>query len=79
MTKFFAYVLVTVGGLIAGLSGLCSLTMLAVAFAQILSNAPGSVGTLSMVLVFGGLPFLIGAGLFAVGVYLLRQVDRRES
>ncbi len=78
MTKFFAYILVTVGGLIAALSGLCSLAALAFAVLRIMANDPDVGSGLPMVLLFGGIPFATGAALFAIGVYLLRRLDRRD-
>ncbi len=78
MREFFANLLITVGGLIAILSGLCSLTAVATAFTQLVADPHSAGGVLSMVFVFGGLPFLIGAGLLAFGLHLLRGIKRRD-
>jgi hypothetical protein len=61
-------ILLAIGILIAGASGLCSLVMFAGAFTE---SDPGS--TIAMVTIVGGPPFLIGVGLFLGGRALLKS------
>jgi hypothetical protein len=62
--RFFSYLLLVIGVLIAVTTGLCTLIGLAA-----IGSDPGG---LLMVLVIGGLPCLIGAGLAALGWRLVR-------
>lgn len=63
--KFFAALLIGVGVLIAGLSGLCSVVLLG-------SGMGREQGALSMILLFGGAPFVFGAAAIVTGVVLWR-------
>ena len=76
MTKFFANLLVGAGVLIATLSGLCSLAVLVTSFGQIISRSPGWDSTLLLLMIFGGIPLLVGVGLLALGLHLLRGAKR---
>jgi len=69
MRKFFGGLLLAVGILIAGLSGLCSLASLI----SLASSGPGEFSSLGLVALFGGIPFLIGAALIWIGRALLRD------
>jgi len=63
------------GGLVAGLSGLCSLTFLGYAIWDVVADAGRlmDVGSmLLLILAFGGVPFTIGAGIFIWGRRLRR-------
>jgi hypothetical protein len=74
MKRFFGGLLVAIGILIAGLSGLCSL-----AFAGLSLFDGGRVHVLDIVpivtsaLAFGGIPFAIGVGCILGGRALLKQ------
>jgi hypothetical protein len=73
MTRFFGGLLLGLGILIATLSGLCSLYF---AF-LFLVDGSGGVGdiwsAIGVVLLFGGIPFLIGFGLIFAGRVILRN------
>jgi hypothetical protein len=69
VVRFFGYVLMAVGGLIGLLSGGCTVVFVGamllgavqtMRFSELFSMAP-------MALIFGGIPFAIGAGLFLAG------------
>jgi hypothetical protein len=69
VAKLFGALLMAVGGLIAGLCGLCSAGVLAITF----SNGAGGIGpSMMLALIFGGPPILIGVGLFLWGRSLWR-------
>ena len=71
MKQVFGGILLAIGILIAGASGLCSLVLL-------FENGPyGGSGMLPAVLIFGGIPFAIGAGI-AVGGWALIRSARNE-
>lgn len=66
MRGLFGGILLAIGILIAGLSGLCSL------FVIVSSLSSGQVGdALGMALVFGGIPLAIGVGLIFAGRALI--------
>src|SRR4030095_4845692 len=65
MIKLFGGILLAVGILIAGASGICSLYGI---FSSL--NDPG---TIPLALPFGGIPFAIGVGLALAGRALLRS------
>jgi hypothetical protein len=75
VAKLFGSLLMAVGGLIAVLSGLCSLAFLGTMIQTSVPH-PGQnnqiVGLLVAVLVFGGVPIGVGAGLFIIGRHLFR-------
>ena len=71
MKRLFGGILLAVGILIAGASGVCSLAVL------FSSGGLYGVGMLPFVAVIGGVPFAIGAGIAFGGRALLRA-DRRE-
>lgn len=71
MKQVLGGILLAIGILIAGASGLCSLVML------FESGPYGGSGMIVPVLIFGGIPFLIGAGM-AVGGYALVRSARNE-
>jgi hypothetical protein len=67
LRRFFGGLLVTVGVLMAGLAGLCTIAFL---------GMPGGGGDQSMralVLVLGGPPIVIGAAMAWAGVFLWRK------
>lgn len=78
MKSVFGGLLMAAGILIAGLSGLCTLT---VAGASLFDGGSGSGEVLSMIVaagIFGGVPFLIGLGLFFAGRALIRSAREPE-
>ena len=72
MKSFFGGVLLAAGILIAGVSGLCSLVVLGMG----VTEPSGLADVLPMVLLFGGVPFLIGLGLFFLGRSMIRSARR---
>jgi hypothetical protein len=75
VAKLFGALLMAVGGLIAVLSGLCSLAFLGTMIQNLVQH-PGQsgqiVGLLLAVLFFGGTPIGVGVGLVVIGRHLLR-------
>jgi hypothetical protein len=67
MKGVFGGILMAVGILIAGASGLCSLTIL------LSSGEFGGPGMWPMVLMIGGIPFAAGAGIAYGGYALIRS------
>ena len=72
MKSLFGGILLGAGILIAGASGLCSLVFLGMG----LTEPSGMVDMLPMVLLVGGIPFLIGLGLFFQGRSKIRSARR---
>ena len=66
--RFFGAILVAVGGLIAFLSGACT-----VAFMVMGLGAPNPMGNISMAITFGIVPIAIGVVLFILGRALWRD------
>jgi len=75
MKSLFGGILLAVGILVAGVSGLCSLGMLVMG----LGERSGALDFLPMVLLIGGIPFLIGLGLFFAGRSLLRAARAEQQ
>jgi hypothetical protein len=71
MKQLFGGILLAIGILIAGASGLCSLVVL------FSSGEFGGAGMLAPVLLFGGIPFALGGGM-AFGGYTLIKQARKE-
>ena len=71
MKSFFGGLLLAVGILVAGVSGLCSLVVLGMGVAE-----PAGLGDLPIVLLIGGIPFLVGLGLFFLGRSMIRSARR---
>jgi hypothetical protein len=71
MKQVFGGILLAVGILIAGASGLCSLVVLG----SMLGNSADAMAGLPMVLLFGGVPFAIGLGLFFLGRSMLKRPE----
>jgi hypothetical protein len=63
--RFFAYVLLAVGGLVAVLCGGCTLLFLALALNCSVRNV--AVFMTIAALIFGALPTAVGVGLFLIG------------
>jgi hypothetical protein len=79
MKTFFGGILLAIGILIAGASGLCTITFAisALGTSANSNNEFGGAGMLPLVAIVGGIPFLIGVGLIIAGRALIRA-DRDE-
>lgn len=75
MKSFFGALLLGVGILIAGASGLCMLLFFVTALTDGSSAGTEQMSYLPAVLIFAGVPLAIGLGLFYLGRNLLRQAD----
>jgi hypothetical protein len=73
MMRFFGGLLLAVGILIAGGSGICSLAVL------FDSGEYGGMEMLSAVAIFGGIPFVIGAGIGVAGWAMLKKAREEDS
>lgn len=69
MQKLLGGIMLAIGILIAGASGLCS----AVFMVSMIGQSPE---VLPMILLFGGIPFAVGLGLFFGGRAIIRAADR---
>ena len=67
--KIWGGILMAIGILIAGASGICSLSVL------FDSEFGGDLSILPLVLLFGGIPFAAGVGLIFAGRRLLRNAS----
>jgi hypothetical protein len=70
MRTLFGGILLAIGILVAGASGLCSLAFLV---SMVTSSGGGEFASLPLVLVVGGIPFAIGLALFFAGRALIRS------
>lgn len=75
MSKLLGGILQAVGILIAGASGLCSLFFIVSMIPQS-GDTGGALGLLMLIAMIGGIPFLIGFGLFRWGRSIVRQAER---
>ena len=78
VTRFFGGLMMAAGGVIAVTSGLCSVVLTVMALGDAIQRPSGNVGELltlgvPMVLLFGGIPFAVGLGLFFIGRKLYRE------
>lgn len=64
---FFGWVILLIGVLIAGLAGLCTLSLVP----SMLSGGNQMFG-LGVVIIFGGLPILFGVALVVAGIAMVR-------
>jgi len=71
INRLIGGILMASGLLIAGLSGLCTLLL----FAESPDWSSETLESLSIVAIFGGIPFLAGTGLFFAGRYVWRKGD----
>ncbi len=78
--KFFGWLLMAVGGLIAGTTGACSLYILATSIFSggDLGYFGGLLSWIALVLVVGGIPCLIGVAVFFGGRALCRPRPRNR-
>ena len=77
--RFFGVLLMAIGVLIAGLSGLCSLAFFAMMMSGPGNNAGVFFGGVVMVLIIGGLPFGVGVVLIIVGRSVYRSAKPRAD
>jgi hypothetical protein len=73
MKRFFGGLFMVVGFLIAGASGLCSLFFLGQSL-----KGPGADG-IGMILVFGGIPFMVGMMIFSGGQAMFKKPNKKET
>ena len=76
MRSFFGAMLLGCGILIAGLSGLC--TVFALGSAVLGGMNREEMMYLPAVLIFAGVPFVIGVGAFFGGRHLIRTADKED-
>jgi hypothetical protein len=81
MKRVFGGILMAAGILIAGLSGLCSIVVggSMMTDSSGLFSGSGLLGLLPMILLFGGIPFVLGVGVFIGGRALVREADRQAA
>jgi hypothetical protein len=80
MQKFMGGCLLGVGILIAGLSGLCTLLVVGTSFMDSATqDARAFASMIPAVLIFAGIPFAIGLGLFFLGRYLMRTAKQDDG
>ena len=75
VAKLFGAMVMAIGGLIAVLSGLCSLTVVWSMIQNAMRYprfAGANLASLWLVLIFGGAPLIIGVGIFLWGLRLYR-------
>jgi hypothetical protein len=79
MQKLIGGILLAVGALIAAGSGLCTLAVVGSSLASpnewTGGGAGGMFGGFMIVLLFGGIPFAIGVGLFLLGRRMVRAAE----
>jgi hypothetical protein len=75
MKKFFGAILLGLGILIAGLSGLCSMLFLSFASFQ----GGNNTAIIEVVALVGGIPFILGIGLIFLGRYLIQSANRSSQ
>jgi len=74
VNRLIGGMLMAVGLLIAGASGLCTLLM----FAESPPWSGESLESLTLVAIFGGIPFLVGTALFFAGRYIWRKGEEGD-
>lgn len=72
MKSVFGGILLAIGLLVMGLSGLCSGVFIVMMFSEGSFDSE-TLSMLLMPLIIGGVPFVIGLGLFVLGRVLLRE------
>lgn len=71
--KIVGAIVMAIGILIAGLSGLCSLLLLA---DRSTWSGPSASESLTIIALVGGIPFVVGAGLILLGRIFIRSDGR---
>ena len=74
--KLIGGILLAIGILIAGLSGLCTF---AVIFGGLAGDSGGGSDIFILPLIFGGPPFAVGAALFLLGRAIIRRAKADEA
>jgi len=77
MTRLLGGLMIAIGALVAGLSGLCSVAF----FASVSGNYgdwQGAASTLPLILLFGGIPIAAGIALAFAGRHVIRSAMREE-
>ncbi len=70
MNKFFGWLLIIIGVLVAGTAGLCSAGMLS---STTVGHGPTAAQWLPMVAIFGGIPFIFGVACIIAGWVLQKS------
>lgn len=73
MKSLFGGLLLAAGILVGGASGLCTIAMF------VLSLGDGNMDVMPLALIFGGVPFLVGAALFLLGRMLIRSARAERA
>ncbi len=73
MKEIFGGILMAFGILVAGASGLCSLVAL------FSGGVGGDLNMLPLILLFGGIPFAVGAGIAYGGYALIRSARKNPD
>ncbi len=75
MKTFFGGILLAIGILIAGASGLCTITFVVSAIGSAVNSHQefGGAGMIPLIAIVGGIPFLVGVGLIFAGRALIRS------
>jgi hypothetical protein len=79
MSKLVGSIMMGVGILIAGLSGLCSVAVAVMGLGSSGIDAGVIVQGLGVIAVFGGIPFAMGLGLFFGGRSVVRRAEEAEA
>ncbi|MBX9662607.1 hypothetical protein [Novosphingobium sp.] len=74
MKRLFGGLLLAAGILIMLTSGLCTVLVIGIGMTQAMRD-PGILGAIYLPLMVGGIPFMIGFGLYKWGRSLLRQPE----
>lgn len=78
VVRFFGWLLMGIGGLIAVTAGACTLLVGVPFVLSSLTYAEGVPGSLLLILILGGVPLLTGIGIFIGGRVLARQGEVRQ-
>lgn len=73
VVAFLGWLLMAIGGLIVVTAGACTAIFAVPAILSSLEYPAGLPGLLAMILIFGGVPILVGIGLFLGGRALARR------
>ena len=79
IARLFGFMLMAVGGLIALLSGLCSLGFLLVTIESVVRTPASVAPMIGLILVIGGVPVAVGVALFVLGLNLARPRRKNPS
>ena len=79
MKQLFGGILLAVGILIAGASGVCSLYMISTSDVFRSGSAGELLSMLPLILLFGGPPFALGVGMVFGGRSMIRQTRKERE